>query len=176
LLNYIDIPIKEIHGDLKQSRRNSVYYEFLNMEKGILFCTDIAQRGLDFPDIDLIIQYDCPRDTSEYIHRVGRTARGAFGKGKALLVLLENEKNMVKHLENAKIYLDEYEIPNEKLVDVLEKFQKLIRINISLEELAYEAYKSYIFVILILLYFYYIFIIFLFTFIYSLIFFSLICM
>lgn len=60
-MNYIDISVKEIHGDLKQSKRNSIYYEFANSEKGILFSTDIAQRGLDFPNIDLIIQYDCPR-------------------------------------------------------------------------------------------------------------------
>ena len=49
------------------------------------------------------------KDVSEYIHRVGRTARGALGKGKGLLILLENEKNYLKHLEENKIFLDEYE-------------------------------------------------------------------
>lgn len=66
---------------------------------------------------------------------------------------MENEKNIIKHLENSKIFLDEYEIPNEKIIDILDKFHKLIRINISLEELAYDAYKSYIFV-----YYYFLFI------------------
>jgi ATP-dependent RNA helicase DDX18/HAS1 len=51
-------------------------------------CTDIAARGLDIPQVDWIIQYDPPLDIKEYIHRVGRTCRGANAKGKALLFLL----------------------------------------------------------------------------------------
>ena len=81
---------------------------------------------------------------------MGRTARGALGRGKALLVLLENEKNMIKHLEENKIYLDEYEVDEMKLIDIQDKFEKLIKINISLEHLAYDAFKSYIFVIYII--------------------------
>jgi len=60
LLNYVDVPVKDIHGDLKQVKRNSVYNEFFNSDRGVLLCTDIAQRGLDFPDVDWIIQYDPP--------------------------------------------------------------------------------------------------------------------
>ena len=86
------------------------------------------------------------KDVSEYIHRVGRTARGALGKGKGLLILLENEKNYLKHLEENKIFLDEYDIDENKLIDIQEKFEKLIQINIALETLAYDAFKSYVFV------------------------------
>jgi ATP-dependent RNA helicase DDX18/HAS1 len=60
LLNYVDIPVKDIHGDIKQAKRNSVYYDFCNSDTGVLLCTDIAQRGLDFPDVDWILQYDPP--------------------------------------------------------------------------------------------------------------------
>ena len=60
LLNYVDIPVKSIHGGHKQQKRSTTYLEFLNQEKGILLCTDVAQRGLDFPDVDWIIQYDPP--------------------------------------------------------------------------------------------------------------------
>ena len=47
------------------------------MEKkhAVLFATDIAARGVDFPQVDWVIQYDCPEDIKTYIHRVGRTAR-----------------------------------------------------------------------------------------------------
>jgi ATP-dependent RNA helicase DDX18/HAS1 len=61
LLNYVDVPVKSIHGAHKQQKRSTTYLEFLNSDKGILLCTDVAQRGLDFPDVDWIIQYDPPK-------------------------------------------------------------------------------------------------------------------
>lgn len=69
-----------------------------------------------------------------------------MGKGKALLILLENEKNLIQHLEKSKINLDEYEVDEKKLIEIQDKFEKLIKINISLQNLSYEAYKAYIFV------------------------------
>lgn len=65
---------------------------------GILLCTDVAARGLDIPAVDWIIQYDPPDDPKEYIHRVGRTARGHSGKGRALLMLLPEELTFLKFL------------------------------------------------------------------------------
>lgn len=47
----------------------------------VLFATDIAARGLDFPTVDWVVQADCPEDVASYIHRVGRTARYVAGKG-----------------------------------------------------------------------------------------------
>lgn len=49
LLNYIDIPVKDIHGKQKQQKRTSTFFEFCQAEKGILLCTDVAARGLDIP-------------------------------------------------------------------------------------------------------------------------------
>jgi ATP-dependent RNA helicase DDX18/HAS1 len=103
LLNYVDIPCKAIHGDQKQQKRSTTYLEFCGLEKGILLCTDVAQRGLDFPDVDWVIQYDPPHDPHEYLHRVGRTARGANKRGKALLVLIPCEIGMVRYLKSFKV-------------------------------------------------------------------------
>jgi ATP-dependent RNA helicase DDX10/DBP4 len=66
------------------------------MEKksAVLFATDIASRGIDFPAVDWVIQYDCPEDINTYIHRVGRTARYK-SKGNALLFLLPSESKFV---------------------------------------------------------------------------------
>jgi len=103
LLNYVDIPCKAIHGEQKQQKRSTTYLEFCGLDKGILLCTDVAQRGLDFPDVDWVIQYDPPHDPQEYLHRVGRTARGANKRGKALLVLIPCEIGMVRYLKSYKV-------------------------------------------------------------------------
>ncbi len=84
LLNYIDLPVLELHGKQKQQKRTNTFFEFCNAERGILICTDVAARGLDIPAVDWIIQFDPPDDPRDYIHRVGRTARGTKGKGKSL--------------------------------------------------------------------------------------------
>lgn len=65
LLNYIDLPVLCIHGKQKQSKRTETFFEFNKVETGVLLCTDVAARGLDFPNIDWIVQYDPPDD-----HRV----------------------------------------------------------------------------------------------------------
>ena len=49
LLNYIDIPVKDIHGKQKQQKRTTTFFEFCQAETGILLCTDVAARGLDIP-------------------------------------------------------------------------------------------------------------------------------
>merc|ERR1711994_735563 len=87
LFNYIDLPVQCIHGKQKQTKRTTTFFQFCNADTGILLCTDVAARGLDIPDVDWIVQFDPPDDPKEYIHRVGRTARGQGGKGHALLIL-----------------------------------------------------------------------------------------
>ena len=56
-------------------KRMGVFYEFCEAKAMVLFATDIAARGLDFPTVDWVLQMDCPEDSAAYIHRVGRTAR-----------------------------------------------------------------------------------------------------
>lgn len=62
LLNYIDIPVKDIHGRQKQNKRTSTFIEFCSADSGVLLCTDVAARGLDIPEVDWIVQYDPPDD------------------------------------------------------------------------------------------------------------------
>lgn len=54
LLNYIDLPVLELHGKQKQQKRTNTFFEFCNAERGILICTDVAARGLDIPAVDWI--------------------------------------------------------------------------------------------------------------------------
>ena len=91
LLNYIDLPVLDLHGKQKQQKRTNTFFEFCNAPHGTLICTDVAARGLDIPAVDWIVQFDPPDDPRDYIHRVGRTARGAGGKGKSLMFLQPGE-------------------------------------------------------------------------------------
>ena len=56
LLNYIDLPVMDLHGDQKQNKRTATFFDFCSAETGILLCTDVAARGLDIPDVDWIVQ------------------------------------------------------------------------------------------------------------------------
>ncbi len=94
-------PLKllKLHGSMEQDQRVKILDEIKSSEECILFCTDVAARGLDLPHVDWIVQYNCPINTEDYVHRVGRTARiGA--KGSSLLFLLPSEANFAKELEN----------------------------------------------------------------------------
>lgn len=143
LFNYIDIPVLDLHGKQKQNKRTTTFFEFINAESGILFCTDVAARGLDIPAVDWIIQFDPTDDPREYIHRVGRTAR-AGGRGKALLFLLPSELGFLRYLKHAKVPLNEYEFPENKLTNVQGQLEKLIEKNYYLNKSAKEAYRSYL--------------------------------
>merc|ERR1712060_864502 len=144
LLNYIDLPVMCIHGKQKQTKRTTTFFQFCNADSGILLCTDVAARGLDIPDVDWIVQFDPPDDPKEYIHRVGRTARGTKGKGKALLFLLPEEIGFLRYLRTAKVPLNEYEYPKSKISNVQSQLEKLIEKNYYLRQSAKNAYRSYL--------------------------------
>uniref|UniRef100_A0A183CME2 ATP-dependent RNA helicase n=1 Tax=Globodera pallida TaxID=36090 RepID=A0A183CME2_GLOPA len=69
LLNFIDLPVMNIHGKLKQQQRTRTFFQFCQASSGTLLCTDVAARGLDIPRVDWIVQYDPPDEPREYIHR-----------------------------------------------------------------------------------------------------------
>ncbi|KAI9039919.1 ATP-dependent RNA helicase HAS1 [Aspergillus affinis] len=144
LLNYIDLPVLELHGKQKQQKRTNTFFEFCNAKSGTLICTDVAARGLDIPAVDWIIQYDPPDDTRDYIHRVGRTARGKDGKGRSLMFLQPSEVGFLKHLKEARVPVVEFDFPANKIVNVQSQLEKLIEQNYYLNKSAKEGYRSYL--------------------------------
>ncbi|XP_053483172.1 ATP-dependent RNA helicase DDX18 [Ictalurus furcatus] len=144
LLNYIDLPVMAIHGKQKQTKRTTTFFQFCNADSGILLCTDVAARGLDIPEVDWIVQYDPPDDPKEYIHRVGRTARGINGRGHALLILRPEELGFLRFLKQAKVPLSEFDFSWSKISDIQAQLEKLIEKNYYLHKSAQEAYKSYV--------------------------------
>jgi len=83
----------DIHGDLDQRDRNESVIAFSNGSKRILVATDVASRGLDIKNIELVINYDLPFDAEVYTHRIGRTGRAdATGKAISLFTAKDREK------------------------------------------------------------------------------------
>lgn len=144
LLNYIDLPVLDLHGKQKQQKRTNTFFEFCNAKQGILICTDVAARGLDIPAVDWIIQFDPPDDPRDYIHRVGRTARGTAGKGKSLMFLTPSELGFLRYLKAANVPLNEYEFPTNKIANVQSQLTKLIKGNYWLHQSAKDGYRSYL--------------------------------
>ncbi|CAK8534356.1 unnamed protein product [Lathyrus sativus] len=144
LLKFIGLDCLNIHGKQKQHARTTTFFNFCKAEKGILLCTDVAARGLDIPDVDWIVQYDPPDEPKEYIHRVGRTARGEGGKGNALLFLIPEELQFLRYLKAAKIPVKEYVFNSKKLANVQSTLEKMVGKIYHLNVMAKEAYRSYI--------------------------------
>lgn len=105
----------ELHGRQKQSKRTAIYFEFVERKQSVLFCTDIASRGIDFPAVDWVVQFDCPEDVYTYIHRVGRTARYK-SKGNSLMFLTPHEAAFVTKISARGILLKKLNgNPNQQL-------------------------------------------------------------
>ncbi|CAI5740270.1 unnamed protein product [Hyaloperonospora brassicae] len=138
------IPLCALHGKYKQGKRVEVYYEFLNKPAAVLFATDIAARGLDFPQVDWVLQLDCPEDTANYIHRVGRTAR--YNKqGKALMCLVPSEVDgMLKRLANAKVPISETKLNPAKTTSCRQKVASVVAGDKEIKALAQKAFMSYV--------------------------------
>lgn len=126
-----------LHGDLKQSQRDNVMGKFRNGSIDILVATDVAARGLDVDDIDLVINYDFPQDDEYYVHRIGRTAR-AGREGRAFSFIVGRDKYKLKDIQrytNSKI--TRMDLPTLKDIEDLSSANALERIKeeINKEEL-----------------------------------------
>lgn len=117
------VPLLHLHGKQKQHKRVEIYNKFTTSKFAVLFCTDIAARGLDFPAVDWVVQLDCPEDPETYIHRVGRTAR-LNAEGHALLMLLPTEAGaMVELLRKKKVPIEEIKIRENKKQSIRNQLQ-----------------------------------------------------
>ena len=98
-LKSMKLNVGEMHSDLEQAQRETVMHEFKAGRINILVATDIVARGIDIDDIRLVINFDVPHDSEDYVHRIGRTAR-ATNDGVALTFISEKEQSNFKSIEN----------------------------------------------------------------------------
>lgn len=88
-----------IHSDKNQAERNEAMELFSSGTTKVLIATDVSARGIDIPNVELVINYDLPDKAENYVHRVGRTGRGKY-RGDAIAFCSENEKEMLQEIED----------------------------------------------------------------------------
>ncbi|KAG6845700.1 ribosomal RNA processing protein [Tephrocybe sp. NHM501043] len=98
ILRTLGFPAVPLHGQLSQSQRLGALGKFKSGGRKVLVATDIASRGLDIPSVDIVINFDIPTHSKDYIHRVGRTAR-AGRAGKSITLVTQYDVELVQRIE-----------------------------------------------------------------------------
>ncbi|MBQ3993007.1 MAG: DEAD/DEAH box helicase [Bacteroidaceae bacterium] len=104
---------RAMHSDLSQAERDEVMFQFRSNAIDILVATDIVARGIDIDDIQLVINFDVPRDEEDYVHRIGRTARAGKG-GRAITLVSEKDQFYFRQIERFLEHdVEKLEVPAE---------------------------------------------------------------
>eukprot|EP00924_Labyrinthula_sp_SR-Ha-C_P001276 snap_masked-scaffold_7-processed-gene-19.60-mRNA-1 protein AED:0.09 eAED:0.09 QI:0/-1/0/1/-1/1/1/0/661 len=138
------VKLTAIHGKMKQMQRLKVYYDFIEETQGVvLFATDVVSRGLDFPNVDWVVQVDVG-EISSYVHRAGRTARFT-NKGKSWLLLSAREaKGYLPQLKEEGVCILEKEVNPRKIVGMERKFGAILASDKRIKILAEKAFRGYL--------------------------------
>jgi ATP-dependent RNA helicase DeaD len=113
-LNANGVNALAIHGGFSQDKRNKSIQDFHSRNSGVLVCTDVAARGLDIKNVSHVYNYDIPKDSKEYIHRIGRTAR-AGESGKVINILAKRDwDNFTRAIRDNNLDMYKEELPHIK--------------------------------------------------------------
>ena len=130
-----------LHGKMKQGQRERVYKEYAGQPNAILLTTDLIARGIDFPDINWIIQYDPPQNPDFFVHRIGRTAR--MNKvGESILFLQESESTYINYLSIKGIEFTNMAL--SAMENIYDEAQQIIIQDREGYERAQSAFVSYV--------------------------------
>ncbi|CAA7039001.1 unnamed protein product [Microthlaspi erraticum] len=140
LLREMKLNVREIHARKPQLHRTRVSDEFKESNRLILVTSDVSARGMNYPDVTLVIQVGIPSDREQYIHRLGRTGReGKDGKG--LLLIAPWERYFLDELKD--LPLEPVPVPDLDSRTKLEVDQSMAKIDTSIKEAAYHAWLGY---------------------------------
>ena len=119
LLEQLDVPSVPLHSHLTQPQRLASLARFRAQEIPVLVTTDVGSRGLDIPQVAMVVNWDCPRKPDDYVHRVGRTARAGRG-GVAVTVVTEKDVDLVQKIEaEVGVKMEELDLPEEEVLEKL---------------------------------------------------------
>ena len=118
-----------MHSLLSQGQRDAALAKFRNNRISVLVCTDVASRGLDIPQVDLVANYDLPKDPFDYIHRVGRTARaGRAGTAVSFVTLPRVAKLQAIEAVTGKRCREFEGVEEENVLKILNRVGKSLRV------------------------------------------------
>ncbi|GAB4823172.1 hypothetical protein N2152v2_010218 [Parachlorella kessleri] len=140
LTNAAGIPALEIHSRKSQSAREKASAAFRSAHEAILFSSDVSARGVDYPDISLVLQVGLPSSREQYIHRLGRTAR-AGKRGQGLLMLAPYEKHFLRQLKD--LPLEEAQAPAVSAADQAALAAAVANVDPKTAEMAYAAWLGF---------------------------------
>jgi len=138
----IGIRVLALYGAMMQDHRTNTFFQFVEAKSGILLATNVASRGLDFPAVHWVVQFDPPRDPKEYIHRVGRTSRAGL-KGDALTFITPNEMSYLDLLRECGLTLKELTIEGVDHNGLLRKLNEVVETNYELKSIAADACRTF---------------------------------
>jgi ATP-dependent RNA helicase DeaD len=131
-----------LHGDLKQTQRDAVMNKFRNRSIDILVATDVAARGIDVDNVDLVINYDLPQEVEYYVHRIGRTGR-AGKSGLALSLVVGKQLRLLKEImQYTKKKIKLGSLPSVTDVEQYRTAEFLKTVQATIEGGKLEKYKS----------------------------------
>ncbi|KAJ4911781.1 DEAD-box ATP-dependent RNA helicase 25 [Raphanus sativus] len=140
LLDQLSLNVREIHSRKPQGYRTRVSDEFRKSKNIILVTSDLSARGVDYPDVSLIVQMGLPSDRKQYIHRLGRTGReGKEGEG--VLLLAPWEEYFLSSVKDLPITKSSLPPVNPKEVKKVKK--ALSQVDMTIKEAAYQAWLGY---------------------------------
>jgi ATP-dependent RNA helicase DeaD len=123
-LNSVGIKARAIHGGLAQNKRLNILKEFHHKFFNVLVCTDVAARGLDIKNVTHVYNYDLPKNSDDYIHRIGRTAR-AGENGKVINILASRDyENFGNILNTETIKIEQENLPSFQIIKAIVDFPK----------------------------------------------------
>ncbi|KAK0727696.1 P-loop containing nucleoside triphosphate hydrolase protein [Lasiosphaeria miniovina] len=137
------LPVFQMQSRMSQTQRTRTVDEFKNAERGLLFASDVVGRGMDFPDVSLVVQIGPPSESEQYVHRVGRTGR-AGKSGRATMIVLPQEMRFMTKNPSFPIQKSALEHPqlatfnSDKVIS-----SALAKVPLQTKEQAYIAFLGY---------------------------------
>ena len=125
--------VDSIHGDMTQKVRDKVMNNFRNGNISILVASDIAARGIDVSEIDVVVNYDIPQNPEDYIHRIGRTAR-AGDSGYAFNIVAPYESHdLVKIRKKYNINIKNEKVPSHEEIERIKNKKVMDDVRVMIE-------------------------------------------